>query len=275
MKRKISFIFIPILVFALVLSCAPLSSEVVWAEEPTTPLLSIIIDDFGGFDQAGVESMLSIDAPLTCAVMPNLENSEKNSEQILESGKEVILHMPMQAHVPLPLSWYGPNHINIGDSKEIVSQKINKALETVHGAKGVNIHIGSGVCQDKNTLSHIYDYVQAKNMFFVDSRTHMNTKCEEVANEKNIVYLGRDEFLEPGGNRSQEGVLRHILEGIRIAKEKGHAIIIGHVGAHGGENTAKAIKDSIKTIQNSEIKLVTASELATFLNNKNSNTKIQ
>lgn len=274
MKRKLSIIFIHFFIFTLLLTCSPLSSEVVWAEQ-NQPLLSIIIDDFGGFDQAGVETMLNIDAPLTCAVMPNLENSEKNSEQILNAGKEVILHMPMQAHVSLPLSWYGPNYINIGDSKEIVTQKIDKSLETVHGAKGINIHIGSGVCQDKTTLSNIYDCVLAKNMFFVDSRTHLNTKCEEVANEKNVIYLGRDEFLEPGGNRSQEGVQRHILEGIRIAKEKGHAIIIGHVGAHGGENTAKAIKDSIKAIQNAGVKLVTASELATFLNNKNSNTDNQ
>lgn len=274
MKRKLSIIFIHFFIFTLLLTCSPLSSEVVWAEQ-NQPLLSIIIDDFGGFDQAGVETMLNIDAPLTCAVMPNLENSEKNSEQILKANKEVILHMPMQAHVSLPLSWYGPNYINIGDSKEIVTQKIDKSLETVHGAKGINIHIGSGVCQDKTTLSNIYDCVLAKNMFFVDSRTHLNTKCEEVANEKNVIYLGRDEFLEPGGNRSQEGVQRHILEGIRIAKEKGHAIIIGHVGAHGGENTAKAIKDNIKRIEDAGVKLVTASELATFLNNKNSNTDNQ
>lgn len=267
MKKFISSI-ISSLILVLMVSflCEPLSNDAVWAEQ-NQPLMTIIIDDFGGFDQSGVEAMLEIDAPLTCAVMPNLENSQKNSEQILASNKEVILHMPMLSHVSLPLSWYGPNYINIGDSKEIVFEKINKALETVKGAKGFNIHIGSGVCQDAKTVSNIYDFATENNLFFVDSRTHMNTQCEKVANQKNIIYLGRDEFLEPGGNKSYEGVCRHIMNGAKIAQEKGHAIIIGHVGAHGGENTAKAISDCIEKIQNMGIKIVTASELFSHLEN--------
>lgn len=263
-KLMLSIITSLILVCTLSFVCEPLSHDAVWATQKQ-PLLTIIIDDFGGFDQSGIEKMLEIDAPLTCAVMPNLENSQKNSEQILVSNKEVILHMPMLSHVSLPLSWYGPNYINIGDSKETINQKINKALETVKGAKGFNIHIGSGVCQDPKTVSHIYDFATENNLFFIDSRTHMNTQCEKVANQKNITYLGRDEFLEPGGNKSYEGVCRHIMNGAKIAQEKGHAIIIGHVGAHGGENTARAISDCIEKIQNMGIKIVTASELFSHL----------
>lgn len=260
------FLFVAILTSQI---ASPLSGEKVWAEEKQQPLMAIIIDDFGGYDQSGVETMLSIDAPLTCAVMPNLDHSEDNSEKALASNKEVILHMPMQAHVSLPVSWYGPNYICRGDSKETVNAKIDKALETVKGAKGFNIHIGSGVCQDVQTLSHIYDYAEDHNMFFVDSRTHMNTQCASVAKEKNILYLGRDEFLEPEGNKSYEGVMRHIMIGAEMAKEKGHAIIIGHVGSHGGENTARAIKDSIPHLKEMGIKVVSMSTLVEELKKQN------
>ena len=249
--------------FAILLSnISPLSDKKIWAEQTSSaPLMAIIIDDFGGYEQTGVETMLSIDAPITCAVMPNLENSEKNSQQALDANKEVILHMPMQAHVSLPLSWYGPNYICIGDSKEVVKQKIDKARETVKGAKGFNIHIGSGVCQSEQTLANIYDYALENNLYFVDSRTHMNTQCAKVANQKHVLYLGRDEFLEPGGNRTYEGVVRHLMVGAEMAKTKGYAIVIGHVGSHGGENTARAIKDSIKPLEDMGIKIVSMSEM--------------
>lgn len=263
-----------IFIFAVTLALATLSSQcqanldnAVWAET-NTPLMCIIIDDFGGFDQSGIDTMLEVDAPLTCAVMPNLENSEKHSQQILDAGKEVILHMPMQAHVTLPLSWYGTNYICTGDSKDTVNQKLETAFSSVKGAKGFNIHIGSGVCQDSETLDHIYDYAKQKNLPFVDSRTHMNTQCEKVAKQKNVLYLGRDEFLEPDGNKSFEGVYRHLMVGTSVAKEKGYSIVIGHVGAHGGENTAKAIQKAVKDIKAMGIKIVPLSELASYLEQK-------
>ena len=236
--------------------------------ENSAPMLAIVIDDFGGYDQSGVETMLGVEAPLTCAVMPNLENSLSNSEAIEKSGKEVILHMPMQAHVRLPESWYGPSYICSGDSKEKVFEKITTALESVPNAKGFNIHIGSGVCQNQETMGYVYDFAMEKNLPFLDSRTHMNTIAQTVANQKNTIYLGRDEFLEPSGNKSYESVKRHIMVGANLAKERGYAIIIGHVGSHGGENTARAISDSIQTIKDMGVEIVPLSKLYENLNSQ-------
>lgn len=225
------------------------------------PMLAIVIDDFGGYEQGGVETILSIDAPLTCAVMPNLENSLINSTQALEANKEVIVHMPMQAHVNIPEFWYGTNYIKTSDTSEQVEQKLNAAFKSVKGASGFNIHIGSGVCQNKSVLNYIYDYAKTNNLFFLDSRTHMGTVCDQVAKDKGVVYLGRDEFLEPDGNKSYSGVKHHLMVAANIAKEKGYAIAIGHVGSHGGENTAKAIKDSICDIEKIGIEIVPLSSI--------------
>lgn len=229
-------------------------------------MLAIIIDDFGSYDQSGVETMLSIDAPITCAIMPNVDNTQINVEQVKASGKEIIVHMPMEACVNLPQSWYGPAYIASSDSKEVVFNKLDQAFKNVDGAAGFNIHIGSGVCQNTKTMSYVYDYAKEKDVFFIDSRTHLNTLCEQVAGQKNILYLGRDEFLEPAGNRSYEGVKSHLLTGANLAKDRGYAIVIGHVGVHGGENTAKAIKDSIEDIKAMGVEIVPMSTLYKNLN---------
>ncbi len=246
---------------------APINSLVAKADN-SQPMLAIIIDDFGGFEQSGVETMLSIDAPITCAIMPDVDNTTLNVEMAKKAGKEIILHMPMQAHVNLPFHWYGNYYIGSYDSKEVVYEKLEKALKSVDGAKGFNIHIGSGVCQNPKTVSYIYDYAKEHDLFFVDSRTHLNTTCDKVAKEKNIVYLGRSEFLEPEGNRSYEGVKHHLLEGAKMAQENGYAIVIGHVGSHGGQNTANAIKDTIADIEKMGIKIVSTSELYKALETK-------
>ena len=86
-----------------------------------TPMMAIVIDDFGSFDRSGVKTMLSIEAPITCAIMPNLEFSTEDMENAIKSKKEVILHMPMQSHVNLPANWYGPVYIYNNDTPLIAT----------------------------------------------------------------------------------------------------------------------------------------------------------
>ena len=226
-----------------------------------TPLLAIVIDDFGGYDRSGVKSMLSVDAPLTCAIMPNLDYSTEDMENAVKANKEVILHMPMQSHVNLPESWYGPVYIYNNDTPKEAIAKLENCLKSIPYAKGFNIHIGSGVSQNSILMKAIIDYAKANNLFFLDSRTHMGTICENVAAKEGFIYLGRDEFLEPDHNKSYDNVKKHLLIGRDLALEKGYAIVIGHVGAHGGENTVRAIKDSLKEIKDSGVEIVPLSKI--------------
>ena len=259
------FLFVSLIILLSFFSIFPCSSNNEVFAQSEKPKLCIIIDDFGSYDQSGVETMLSIDAPITCAVIPHVDNTTANCEQIIKANKEVIIHMPMQACINLPLHWYGKTYIASNDTKSDVYQKLDDAFNNIPMAKGFNMHIGSGVCQNKNVMSYVYEYAREKNNFFIDSRTHINTICDQVAQEQNIIYLGRDEFLEPNNNRSYDGVKHHLLVGAKLAKEKGYAIVIGHVGAHGGENTAKAINDTIDEIKDMGIDIVFASELYKIL----------
>ena len=232
------------------------------------PKMCIVIDDFGSYEQAGVETILSIADPITCAVLPNVDNTKNNLDALSKTGHEIILHMPMESHVYLPENWYGPVFIKNSDSPEIAYKKLDECLKTFPNIKGFNIHIGSGVSQNKSLMTAIYTYAKEHNLYFLDSRTIETKACEDACKNTQSVYLGRDVFLEPNKNRSYHGVQARLFEGANIAKEKGYSIVIGHVGAEGGENTAKAIKDSLPKIKEQGIQIVSLSEIFEELKTK-------
>lgn len=227
----------------------------------STPKMSIVIDDFGSYEQSGVEKLLSVNVPLTCAIIPHVDNSESNFKEISEHGHEVILHMPMESHVKLPENWYGPVYIKNSDSPEMAKQKLEECLKEMPSVKGFNFHIGSGVSQNKTLMKAIYEFATEHELYFLDSKTIETTATVDACKETGSIYLGRDIFLEANKNRSYGGVCKRLLEGAKIAKEKGYSIVIGHVGAEGGENTAKAICDTIEEIQKMGIEIVPLSEI--------------
>lgn len=225
------------------------------------PMMAIIIDDFGGFDRSGVEEMLNINVPLTCAVIPFVDNTKADSELAVSKGHEVILHMPMESHVRLPEDWYGPTYIANYDSVSTASEKLDQCLAEVPMAKGVNIHIGSGVCRNKELMTGIISHLKDKNKYFCDSRTHIETACEEACIACGQTYLGRDVFLEPHGMGGYANACRFLREGAQIALQKGYSVAIGHVGREGGVATAKAISDTLDEIQKMGVKIVPLSTI--------------
>lgn len=225
------------------------------------PRLAIVIDDFGSFDESGVQKMLSVNQPLTCAVIPLVDNTSKHLELLSHTNHEIILHMPMQSHVSLPESWYGNTYITTNESQENVNKKINKCLENFPKIKGFNMHIGSGVSRNKETMKHIYEFANQNNLYFLDSRTIETTATTNAAKETDSIYLGRDEFLEADKNKSYANVKFRLLEGAKKAIKQGSSIVIGHVGAEGGEQTAKAILDTLPEIKKMGVKIVPLSEI--------------
>lgn len=226
-----------------------------------TPIMAIIIDDFGGYDRNGVEQMLNVDAPLTCAVIPFADNTKLDAELAEKAGKEVILHLPMASHVRLPQDWYGKVYIDNNDGAEAVKTKIDRCLSEVPHAKGANIHIGSGACQNERLMSEVIGQLNAKGLFFCDSRTHEGTKCARSAEACGVAYLGRDVFLEPHGLGGYSNACHFLKEGAKIALEKGYSIAIGHVGSEGGVSTAKAIADTLAEIRAMGVEIVPLSQI--------------
>ena len=254
--KKFAFIFI-------ILACmvyAPITTNTkAIADTEQKPMLAIVIDDFGE-DRIGVEKMLSIKEPLTCAIMPNLTYSKEDAENAHKNGHEVILHMPLEAKKHLPQYWYGPKFIHNYDSPDDATKTFDECFKSIPYAVGSNYHIGTGVSENKSLMKAIMQDAKEKNIYFLDSKTTQHSAGPESAKEVGTKYISRDLFLENG--RANYGYTKRILnEAVNKAKENGYAVVIGHVGPMGKEQTAKAIADSIEDIKNQGIQIVPLSKI--------------
>ena len=131
MKKIFSFIVFGLLILQTLIcpQCKQTSQAKTAEIKSAKPKMAIVIDDFGSFDQSGVETLSKCTEKLTCAILPNVNNTEANKNQFEKLGHEIILHMPMQSHVNLPEDWYGPVYIKNYDSPETACKKLDDCLK--------------------------------------------------------------------------------------------------------------------------------------------------
>ncbi|NCC15125.1 MAG: divergent polysaccharide deacetylase family protein [Clostridia bacterium] len=219
--------------------------------------LAIVIDDFG-YDGNGTEEMLALPIPFTAAVMPFSEFSVENAKKVEEAGKEVVLHMPMEA-LTGKAEWVGDKGVFRSMTDEEIKAVVQEAFTILPNAVGMNNHMGSAIMEDQRCLGDVLDVLKAQNGFFIDSVTTCNSQGRCLAEEKGVPFIARDVFLD--GTSDVEKVKQNLRKAAEIALKKGKAVAIGHVGPEGGEVTAKAIAELIPEFEEEGITFVTASEL--------------
>ncbi len=185
--------------------------------------LVFIIDD-AGYSLECLEPFLKFPWKITISVLPNLRYSRESAERIVRSGKDLLLHIPMEA---ISGKNPGPGAIFTGDTKERIFRKITKDFDSVPGAMGANNHMGSKVTSDKRTMDIVLEYFSNHGKFFIDSKTTSDSVVEREAEKWNVPVLSRDIFVD---NKSDKELIKDwILRGMEIAKRRGYAILIGHV----------------------------------------------
>ncbi len=192
--------------------------------------ICFVIDD-GGMNLENVRKYTSLPFPLTVAVLPRLSHSKECASLVSSSGKELILHQPMQAHdfssgtTPDP----GPGAVLPDmDSHQVVSTVNENLAEVGAGVRGINNHEGSLITEDREKMDSILSVAKSKGIYFLDSRTTSTSTVPQVAKEKGMTYIARyAPFLDNVVERDQ--MLGQLLKGLETANKNGYAVIIGHV----------------------------------------------
>ncbi|WP_372238355.1 divergent polysaccharide deacetylase family protein [Paenibacillus sp. FSL R5-0765] len=207
--------------------------------------LAIIIDDVGN-DMKGTAEILAMPVKLTVAVMPFLPTTKKDAIAAHEKGMDVIVHMPMEPKKGRP-EWLGPGAITSNLTDEEVRSRVEKAIDDVPHAIGMNNHMGSKITSDKRIMSIVLDVCKEWGLFFVDSRTNFRSVVGELAVSKNMPPVGNDIFLDD--QNSKQHIRKQLDLAAQRAIDKNICVVIGHVG-HSGMNTSAVIRESVSHLQN-------------------------
>jgi polysaccharide deacetylase 2 family uncharacterized protein YibQ len=121
----------------------------------------------------------------------------------------------------------GPGAVFVEQSDAEIRGLIESALESVPYARGINNHMGSRVIADRRVMGVVMDTLAARGLAFLDSRTTADTVAAEAAAERGVPFLERSVFLD--NDPVEELIEEQFAKGVKIALEKGSAVLIGHV----------------------------------------------
>lgn len=215
----------------------------------------IIIDDFGN-NLTGTKEILEMPIKLTGAVIPGMRYSAHDAKKLHESGKEVILHVPLEAECGKK-EWLGDMGITTDMDEDQINEILGKAIKEIPYVKGMNNHMGSKAMKNELVVSQLMEFAKCNSLYFVDSKTTDDKLSKKLSLKSGVKFFTRDVFID--NQLSVYEAKKRLLELEKIAKEKGFAIGIGHVGKKGPYIT-QALKEMIPQMQERGIKFVTLTE---------------
>ena len=217
------------------------------------PRIAIIIDDLGYQLVAG-QRAIALPGPVACAILPGSPRAQQLANAAHDIGKEVLLHLPMQAV---------DNEGRVEDTRMTLDMSRGKfastfetAISSVPHVVGINNHRGSLLTQHPGHMQWLMEEMLARDgLFFVDSYTTHESIALQIASEIGVSAKKRDVFLDP--DKAPETVLREFERLKSLAKKRGSAIAIGHPY----EATLAMLETQLPLLADQGIELVPVSEL--------------
>ena len=213
--------------------------------------VAIIIDDIGY--QKADPLLIQLPYALTFAVMPFAPQSQEMAELAASQHKEVMLHMPMEAVAQNHL--LGKGALRRTMSKSQVQQALHQALAQIPQAIGVNNHMGSLYTSLPQQMDWTMQVIAERGLYFIDSKTTARSAVANATSAYQIRSRSRDIFLD--NDKSHAALDRQFNQLIKLAKQQGSAIAIGHPYPE----TYRYLRRNLARLAASGVELVPASQL--------------
>ncbi len=215
--------------------------------------VAIIIDDIGSSITL-LQSLLTVEQPLTLSIIPNLPYSAEAARLGHRKGWDIMLHLPMEPD-DYPYTNPGQGAILSSMSQSEVEQIIEDDVYSIPYVKGMNNHMGSRITRDREAISRVLACVRKHRLFFIDSRTSEDSIAYEVAHNMNIPAAARTIFIDEVADLNHSK--QQLLKSGELAQLNGYAVCIGHIYP----STIEALKITLPILQKKGVKLVFASEV--------------
>lgn len=186
------------------------------------PRITIIIDDLG-YSLAAGRRAVELPGPVVCAVLPMTPRGSLLAELAVANGKEVLLHLPLQAGDEANTE---PGQITLDMSRARLADTLTAYVDSVPFIVGINTHKGSLLTRHPGHMRWLMEEIDARRLVFVDSYTTHHSVALQTANEFGIPSARRDVFLD--SSRRPADIAHQFTRLKNLARVRGSAIGIGH-----------------------------------------------
>ena len=177
--------------------------------------ITIIIDDLGNNLGAG-QRAINLPGPVTYAILPYRPHSRRLAEQAHQQNKEIMLHMPMDNTHGRAL---GAGGLTVKQDRPHYEQRLQHAIAATPHISGINNHMGSRLTANSERMQWLMQSLKNYPLYFVDSRTSVDTVAATTASNHHIPTLERDIFLDHEPN--VEFIDRQFKKLIKVARRLG------------------------------------------------------
>jgi len=233
------------------LSVLLVQAAVVRAQE--APAVAIIIDDMGNHQAQGFAA-LELPGAVTYAFLPYTPYAAALAEKAHALGKEVMLHLPMDAYEGNAL---GPGALTLHMTETKFKQTLWDDLNAVPHISGLNNHMGSLLTQHPGAMGWIMQVLSEKwpGLYFIDSRTTRDTVAQHIATEYSVPTTRRDVFLD--NEPLADAIEKQFSLLLKLARQQGFAVGIGHPYPQ----TVQVLQRVVKNLKSENIRLISASAM--------------
>lgn len=214
--------------------------------------IAIIIDDLGYNWPLG-EQALSLPGAITYSILPHAPHSARLAQVAHSRDKEIMIHVPMASVDPTAAMEPDSLHVDLGE--DIIRKRVDRALAVIPHAKGFNNHMGSLATSDRQLMDWVMSQAKSQDLYFVDSRTTVQTQALKSAQTNGLGALERDLFLD--SDPSPRAIADSFVELVALAKKRGYAIAIGHPYPA----TLEVLAKELGSLAQSQVQLVPVSTL--------------
>ena len=204
-------------------------------------VIGIIIDDFGYRNDNVSDGFLEIDANMTYAIIPGHQYSTSFGEKAVNAGFEVIVHMPMENTGRT----YGEEEfvLKTDMDNETMERRLKNALKQIPTAIGMNNHQGSKASADQGVMANVARVLKDKGLFYIDSRTTVETIGETTMEIFGVPTARRNIFLDNDDDEIK--IEKQLMKLVKKSEKSGFAIGIGHVKP----KTLKVLREKIPQLK--------------------------
>ncbi len=244
-NKYIKFIILSSLLFILWIPSS-------WANSQEKVYIAIIIDDLG-YKYKQDSRAVNLPSQVTLSFLPFTPHADSLIKVAHSQGHDIMLHLPMQAL--METLYLGPGALTSNMTEWEFKQSVKKSIGSIPHVKGINNHMGSLMTSKPKAMKWLMEELVKTNLYFVDSRTTIETVAEKTANDFSINNTRRNIFLDHEINRP--AIDFQFKQLIKMAKKYGSAVAIGH--PHGA--TLSVLEKRLPQLKAQGIELVPVSQL--------------